>query len=165
MNALDYVYDNIVVGGPVVIVASSLGCQVISNYIWDAQRKKRKGEPPKFGIWRQGAVEEECGPQDDFRRLKSLRALFTTGCNIPLFVSGHSEIEAILPPNPNKPFEWKNYYDEDDVLGWPLRPLSDSYCRLVAGWLWPRYAASAGSLAATSTPSRYQPSSVLTTKL
>ena len=68
-------------------------------------------------------------PKDQFRRLKSLRALFTTGCNIPIFVAGHGKVVAIDPPC--KDFEWRNYYDEDDVLGWPLRPLSDSYDKLV----------------------------------
>ena len=48
MDALDYVYRNINDHGPVVIVASSLGCQVISNYIWDAQRKERKGAPARL---------------------------------------------------------------------------------------------------------------------
>ncbi len=58
-------------------------------------------------------------------KLKSLKYLFTTGCNIPLFVAGFAEIVAI--PKPNTNFKWFNYYDKDDVLGWPLKPLSSSY--------------------------------------
>lgn len=115
---------------PVIVVAQSLGCQVMSNYVWDSQKRAR-GCPPNFGIWRDGDTQREPNgsPKDRFRRLESLRVLFTTGCNIPIFVAGHGEIVAVNPLN--KEFKWQNYYDEDDVLGWPLRPLSKSYCELV----------------------------------
>ena len=115
---------------PVVVVAQSLGGQVISNYIWDSQ-KRRKGCFPNFGAWREERTKDwrMDSAENEFRCLKSLRALFTTGCNIPIFVAGHDRICAVCPPNSD--FEWKNYYDEDDVLGWPLQPLSESYCELV----------------------------------
>lgn len=67
--------------------------------------------------------------QDHFRRMKMLQCLYTTGCNIPIFVSGHKEIVAIDRPVPT--FQWYNFFDEDDVLGWPLEPLSESYKNLV----------------------------------
>lgn len=105
---------------PVVMVAQSLGGQVISNYIWDAHKMP---QPVKWGVWRHthAHLSEE---DKEFRRFGSLRTLFTTGCNIPVFVGGlhPDEIKPIDPPNPN--FEWKNYFDEDDVLGWPLQPLN-----------------------------------------
>lgn len=92
---------------PVVIIAHSLGCQIISNYIWDAQRGK--------GIWQ--------GQQPTpFQQLGTARLLITSGCNIPLFVSGLQKIEAIT--RPNEQFRWYNFYDRDDILGWPLKPLS-----------------------------------------
>ncbi|MDZ8054419.1 MAG: hypothetical protein RMX68_018935 [Aulosira sp. ZfuVER01] len=104
---------------PIIILAHSLGCQVISNYLWDTQKDK--------GIWQVGSPDyPEFQPeQEDFLKLKSLRYLFTTGCNIPLFIAGFAEIVAIPKPNPN--FKWFNYYDKDDILGWPLKPLSPSY--------------------------------------
>ncbi|AFY32629.1 hypothetical protein [Calothrix sp. PCC 7507] len=104
---------------PIVIVAHSLGCQVISNYLWDAQNNK--------GIWQTGSLDypDFKSEQEDFLKLKSLKYLFTTGCNIPLFVAGFADIKAI--PKPNADFKWLNYYDKDDVLGWPLKPLSPSY--------------------------------------
>jgi hypothetical protein len=104
---------------PIVIVAHSLGCQVISNYLWDAQKHK--------GIWQIDCLDYPEFPQEhaDFLQLKSLQYLFTTGCNIPLFVAGFADIQAIPKPNPN--FKWLNYYDKDDILGWPLKPLSSSY--------------------------------------
>lgn len=127
LQAMDDVFD---VSGenaiPVIIVAQSLGCQVMSSYIWDAQRPN-----PSAGVWKypknDGATPGS--PRDLFRRMKTVQRFFTTGCNIPIFVAGHSNIVAIDPPNTR--FKWYNFYDEDDVLGWPLKPLSDSYNQIV----------------------------------
>ena len=132
VTELDEVYD--LFGGnevPVVIVADSLGGQVISNYLWDSGWSPSGPQTAKVGIWSDpGNKDEPIGsPRDRFRRLRSLRALITTGCNIPLFVAGHDKIVAIKPPHDD--FEWRNYYDLDDVLGWPLAPLSSSYQTLV----------------------------------
>ncbi len=107
-------------GPPLVAVAQSLGCAVVSDYLWDAQRGK--------GLFAGRAVEP-------WERMAGLELLVTTGCNIPLFVAGLERIEAIDPPGPA--FAWWNLYDRDDPLGWPLRPLStgfaNAYDRLVTG--------------------------------
>jgi hypothetical protein len=95
---------------PVVIIAHSLGCQIISNYIWDAQHG--------IGIWKEQAPTA-------FQQLATARLMITSGCNIPLFVSGLARIEAI--EKPNQQFSWHNFYDRDDVLGWPLKPLSKGF--------------------------------------
>ncbi len=99
---------------PVVIIAQSLGCQVISNYLWDAEKNK--------------FIFEDADDSDPdylkFLRLKSLRNLVTTGCNIPLFISGISKRKCFKKPNSH--FQWDNYYDPDDVLGWPLKQLCTS---------------------------------------
>ncbi len=105
---------------PVIIIAQSLGCQVISNYIWDAKHNS--------GIFN-GLEPDGSDQLKEFRRLKSCVHLLTTGCNIPMFVAGLDPIEAIQKPSDN--FTWHNYFDRDDVLGWPLSPLSDSYDDLV----------------------------------
>lgn len=108
----------------IILVAQSLGGQIISNYIWDFQNNK--------GIWKENNPDfpqfnsEE---EKEFVKLNSLRFLFTTGCNIPLFVAGFNQIVAIEQPNEN--FKWHNFFDKDDVLGWPLKPLSDSYNQVV----------------------------------
>lgn len=126
-QALDEAFDE--AGGvavPVVILAHSLGCQVISNYIWDAE----PGRPASVGIWTKASAGLPDGsPRDTFRRLRTLRRLSTIGCNIPIFVAGHATIDAIA--RPNEGFTWHNHYDVDDPLGWPLKPLSDSYGDLV----------------------------------
>lgn len=95
---------------PVVVVAQSLGGQVISSYLWDAQRQKQIFEDlPASGTG-----------LDAFVRLKSMRHLVTTGCNIPIFTAGLAR-----RVNFDRPagVVWENFYDPDDVLGWPLRQL------------------------------------------
>lgn len=128
MQTMDEIFDE---SGeeelPVVILAQSLGCQVISSYIWDADPAHKVSA----GIW---SVQRDDGgadgsSKDNFRRMRSLQRLYTTGCNIPIFVSGHKKIDAITPPSQS--FRWHNFFDEDDVLGWPLKPLSPSYEKLV----------------------------------
>ncbi|WP_429140530.1 hypothetical protein [Aeromonas allosaccharophila] len=121
MQALDNVYFELDgKNKPVIIIAQSLGCQVISNYIWDA----RNGT----GIFK-NLEPDASGEIKEFRRLKSCVQLLTTGCNIPMFVGGLNPIKAIEKPNDK--FTWVNYFDKNDVLGWPLSPLSDSYKALV----------------------------------
>ena len=98
--------------GPVVVIAHSLGCYILSNYIWDAQ-STRQGRAR--GIWRDEIPTT-------FQSLGTCRLFLTSGCNIPLFVCGLDDIQAI--DRPNQDFKWFNYYDKDDILGWPLKPLS-----------------------------------------
>ena len=128
------------VDGSVVIVAHSLGGQVLSNYLWDAQCHRSSPDVARFGIWRnlQGFAHEVSGKSklDDnevaFLSGCTVGALFTTGCNIPIFVAAHGVDQIVPIKRPREDFEWHNYYDKDDVLGWPLRELSPSYGALVS---------------------------------
>ena len=124
-------------GMPVVFLAHSLGCQVLSSYIYDAQ-KALGGGRVEAGIWRDidawsrpalGRLLSEREKQ--FLAAGTCSALVTTGCNIPIFVAAHKEmhIKPIAPPTAQ--FRWLNLYDPDDVLGWPLQPLSKGYSTLV----------------------------------
>ena len=120
--------------GPLIIAAHSLGCQVVSCYFWDARPEK----VPVAGIWQdiEAAAPAITGGRaltaDEIAYLRGshLRQLITTGCNIPIFVAAHAGA-AILPIRPNPGFAWHNYYDPDDVLGWPLADLSDAYGQVV----------------------------------
>ncbi len=111
---------------PVVIICQSLGGHVLSNYLWDSQMTNATR-----GIWSNGRLwgAPRGSEKDNFRRLKTLRFLYTTGCNIPNFVTGlgRDNIRAIKTTTSGYDIRWFNYYDEDDPLGWPLKPLSTSY--------------------------------------
>ena len=125
--------------GKLVLLAHSLGCHVLSCYLWDAQQAKA-GQKPAAGIWRdirryQAGISGDVALTDDdiaFLRGDRLSTLITTGCNIPIFVAAHAQ-EFIIPfDKPNASFSWLNYYDKDDVLGWPLADLSEGYAALVS---------------------------------
>lgn len=101
---------------PVVIIAQSLGCQIISSYLWDAQHDR--------GIWapqHAASLSAEPPEHEAFLKLSTTRYFLTTGCNIPLIVSGLTHVTPI--DRPNALFRWLNYYDQDDPLGWPLNDL------------------------------------------
>ncbi|MEM7596423.1 MAG: hypothetical protein AAF382_01925 [Pseudomonadota bacterium] len=112
----------------VVIIAQSLGGQVISNYLWDA----KPGRTPKHGVF--SVPQVFASPEEEaFCRGRTVKRLLTTGCNIPIFCAGIAR-DRITPIDEVSPgFEWHNFYDRDDVLGWPLKPLSDAYAERVTG--------------------------------
>ncbi|MEM7400859.1 MAG: hypothetical protein AAF304_02800, partial [Pseudomonadota bacterium] len=94
LDAIDRAYDAVGSQGKIHILAHSLGCHVISNYIWDAQQKS-----VRQGAWKDGGFEDSPAGSDldKFRRLKTLKFLQFTGCNIPIFVAGipRSKIKSI----------------------------------------------------------------------
>ncbi|MBI5464861.1 MAG: hypothetical protein HY966_07925 [Ignavibacteriales bacterium] len=97
---------------PLMILAHSLGCTIISNYMWDAQRPAPDARTP-------------------FQRTETLWSLFTYGCNIPLFVPPTRPIECISIPWASAPARikptahWTNVFAPSDVLGFPLATLFD----------------------------------------
>jgi len=111
---------------PLIVVAHSLGCHVLSNYIWDMQKHPAAATP--------------------FERFETLAGMLTFGCNIPLFVLAHYEPQPITFPAPSvaqalrpgvtpealrRAVRWTNIYDPDDPLGFPLKTLSQSYGQAV----------------------------------
>lgn len=122
---------------PVVFVAQSLGGQVLSSYLYDAQ-KAAAGRQVGAGIWRnidawakQSLGRALTASERVFLGGGTCAGLVTTGCNIPIFVAAHKEMHIIPIAPPTSLFKWINFYDPDDVLGWPLQPLSNGYRALV----------------------------------
>lgn len=106
-------------GSHLVIVAASLGVHILSTYIWDADHS--------LGVFHEN-------PADRTDNLRNLDYLVSIGCNIPLFVSRLHETEIKAIDKRNIHFTWDNFYDRDDVLSWPLEPLSPSYRELVTDY-------------------------------
>lgn len=110
---------------PLIVIAHSLGCHMISNYIWDVRKS-----PP------------DSAPENPFERFETISSIITMGCNIPLFTLAYTNLEPIsfqtmgissfFPPGTpqaslDKVTKWLNFYDPDDVLGYPLKPLGAKY--------------------------------------
>ncbi|NOR62954.1 MAG: hypothetical protein GQ535_10730 [Rhodobacteraceae bacterium] len=106
-------------GAPVLVLAHSLGGHIMSNYIYDHKKDDHGGSP--------------------FQSLKTMGGLVTFGCNIPLFTFAYAP-EDIFPikfPGVDLPEDkrlspwWRNFYDKDDVLGYPLQDISPSYKAMI----------------------------------
>jgi pimeloyl-ACP methyl ester carboxylesterase len=105
---------------PLIVIAHSLGSVIASNYTWDAQ------------TWNKYSLGD-----NPFERMETLASLVTFGSNIPLFTLALPDPKAIefppaqLPENLKAAAKWLNFFDPDDVLGYPLKPLSPSYGKAV----------------------------------
>jgi len=102
-----------------VVVASSLGAEIISNYIWD----------------RQHADENDPFGKTPFQRFETTPAIFMFGNNAPLFACSLpiDDLRPIQFPDENLDGNlkelaiWENYYDKNDPLGFPLTPINQHY--------------------------------------
>ncbi|MFA0391466.1 hypothetical protein AB4508_20515 [Vibrio splendidus] len=99
----------------VIVVGQSLGNQVFSNYVWDVQNET--------GIFSPGREDVITA----LGNLKRVRIWFSTGNNMPMFVSGLPEGEIKAITKPHDQFEWWNFFDVDDALGWPVSPMGGDY--------------------------------------
>ncbi|MCK4853979.1 MAG: hypothetical protein KAT31_06950 [Bacteroidales bacterium] len=102
-----------------IILAASMGTEIISNYIWDRQHAT---SPDPLG-------------NSPFERFETLTGLFTLGNNFPIFAAAH-DIDAMEPitfPPPNlapnllAKAVWENYYDKNDSMGYPIKALNSKY--------------------------------------
>lgn len=107
-------------GTPLILLAHSLGGHILSNYIYDIQKTNPQNPDPFLG-------------------LRTVPAFITFGCNIPVFTFAYKDedIYPITYPGVNLPKAiqlkpwWYNFFDRDDVLGYPLGPTSTSYETMV----------------------------------
>lgn len=109
---------------PLVIIASSMGTEIINNHIWDRQHwlDQHEHEPDPFG-------------ETPFERLETLIGLFTLGNNIPIFASTYKlgDLKPIYFPgkaltNQHKARSfWENIYDKNDPMGYPIKFINTHY--------------------------------------
>lgn len=117
-HGLEALQERIGPNGKIVIVAHSLGVEVVSNYLWDWGRYQglfSRVEPTSINLKTSPA--------------KQVTHLISMGCNLPLFNSGLNNVKCFESPRVD--FKWTNFYSPHDVLGYPLKPLGDDYRRLV----------------------------------
>ncbi len=118
-NSILKLQSQVVESAPLIIIASSMGTEIINNYIWD----------------RQHSSDNDAFGNSPFERFDTLVGLFTFGNNIPIF-SSSSNIDALRPiqfpsnnimPSLKIHAIWENYYDKNDPLGYPIRFINENY--------------------------------------
>lgn len=120
-EAIERLEQQVPEGTPLVIVAHSLGGHIVSNYVYDTVQGADADPHPTA-----------------FQNLRTLAGLVTFGCNIPLFVFSYDADELIpiefpgtdLPESLQIDPWWVNFYDKDDVLGFPLAEIGPGYADL-----------------------------------
>ncbi|MCK4819956.1 hypothetical protein KA005_29590 [bacterium] len=111
--------SKLVDNAPLIILAASMGTEIISNYIWDRQHAT---SPDPLG-------------NSPFERFETLTGLFMFGNNFPIFAAAHDidSMEPITFPSANLDPDlltkavWENYYDENDSMGYPIKALNSKY--------------------------------------
>ena len=107
---------------PLLIIATSMGTEIINDYIMDRQKAAREKKDDPMG-------------NSPFERFETLTGLFTLGNNLPIFAASYhiDEIRPIEFPSPHLPSDlkelavWENYFDKNDSMGYPLKPLNDHF--------------------------------------
>lgn len=111
--------EKLPVDSPLVVLASSMGTELMNNYIWD----------------RQHAGNDDPLGNSAFERFETLVGYFTMGNNIPIFSSA-SKIDNLRPIQfPVQGMDdglkglavWENYYDKNDPLGYPIKFINNHY--------------------------------------
>ncbi len=123
-NDIRSLQDQLRPDAPLIVLASSMGTEVINNHIWDRQQFKVRnpGMPDPMG-------------KTAFERMETLVGLFTFGNNIPIFGAALTieDLEPIRFPDTDLPAElmllseWINIYDKNDPLGYPVTFVNQQY--------------------------------------
>jgi hypothetical protein len=118
---------------PLCIVAHSLGTIIASNYVWDLQHLNDENS----------SLPEHLREAMDDSPLVSgetLTLFYTLGSPIAMWSLRYEDFGVpICVPSPklqeyypNLRGEWVNFYDKDDPIAYPLKPLNEQYDEMVA---------------------------------
>lgn len=113
---------------PLCLIAHSLGTIITSNYLYDLQNGIL---PPRI----RGRIADS---DSALVRGETLTHLYTMGSPIAVWTMRYEDFgQPIAFPSPlirerGLPYgEWVNFYDKDDVIAYPIKPLSHRYCEAV----------------------------------
>jgi hypothetical protein len=111
---------------PLCIIAHSLGTVIASNYVYDLC--KRRNSFLSAGV-------RSCINGTPCERGETLSLLYTLGSPIALWSLRYPSFgdpirfphQQLALHHPGLPSRWVNFYDPDDVIGYPLKPLNARY--------------------------------------
>ncbi len=115
---------------PLCVIAHSLGSVIASNYFYDLQHPKR----PLIA----SRVKKKIG-DTPLERGETFTLFYTLGSPIAMWSLRYPNfgvpIEVPSPGlskhYPDLAGEWVNYYDEDDVIAYPLKTLNEAYRKAI----------------------------------
>lgn len=113
---------------PLCVISHSLGTVISSNYFYDLSKPDTLAAPVQAAM---GDTPLERG--------ETLALFYTMGSPLAIWALHHEDFGKPIPvPSPDLVThhpglvgEWVNYYDPDDVIGYPLGPLNDEYLTVV----------------------------------
>ena len=114
---------------PLVVLAHSFGSVIMSDYIYDLQKKQAEATDGKIaGI-------------SNLEQFRTLAGFITFGSPMAMFSLQDSSdfskpinvVGADLPEKLQERVKWDNYYDKDDILAYPLKGINDTYNDVVDG--------------------------------
>jgi hypothetical protein len=111
---------------PLCIIAHSLGTVIASNYVYDLTKKHNSFMCPSV---------RRIIHRTPLEKGETLARFYTMGSPIGLWSLRYPKFgepiqfptPALARHHPNMRSEWVNFYDPDDVIGYPLRPLNARY--------------------------------------
>ncbi len=114
---------------PLVVLAHSFGSVVMSDYIYDVQKKQAETAD--------GVIDGV----SNFEQFRTLAGVITFGSPMALFSLQQNSpfdktiniVGAGLPEKIQSRVKWNNYYDKDDIIAYPLKGINDAYGELING--------------------------------
>lgn len=111
---------------PLCIIAHSLGSVIASNYFYDLQQTRTRKIP--------SIVKKEIA-NTPLEKGKTFTSFYTFGSPIAIWSLRYTDFgKPISVPSPNLrnyhsnlTGEWINFYDKQDILGYPLKTLNGAY--------------------------------------
>ena len=112
---------------PLCVIAHSLGTIISSNYFYDLSKSRRPGMV--------SGLVRNVKKNTPLENGETLTLFYTLGSPIAIWSLRHVDSGTpirVPARNLGKHHdelrgEWINFYDHDDVIGYPLRPLNDAY--------------------------------------
>lgn len=122
---------------PLCVIAHSLGSVIASNYFYDLH-KEFSAADPKPMLCEQ--VRNAMG-HTPLERGETMTSFYSLGSPLAIWSLRYEEPKFGRPidvpavelerHHPGLTGEWVNFYDEDDVIGYPLKKLNDAYEKVV----------------------------------
>ncbi|MCP3673026.1 MAG: hypothetical protein GY829_00950 [Gammaproteobacteria bacterium] len=114
---------------PLVILAHSFGSVIMSDYIYDMQKKQAE------------AADHKIDGTSNFEQFRTMAGFITFGTPMALFsLQENSDfakpiniVGAALPENIQSRVKWNNYYDKDDIIAYPMKGINDAYGEVITG--------------------------------